>query len=103
PPSKPLGAPATPRAVLPPTPEPYLLVVEDDAVFAETVGEVISRHGLSWQRASDGKSALALCQRRPPSGIILDLKLPDLDGWQVMDRLRADPITASIPVHCVSA
>jgi CheY-like chemotaxis protein len=103
PPSTPLGAPAAPRAVLPPAAEPYLLVVEDDAVFAETVGEVISRHGLSWQRASDGNSALELCQRRPPSGIILDLRLPDLDGWQVMDRLRANPITANIPVHFVSA
>jgi signal transduction histidine kinase/CheY-like chemotaxis protein len=101
--SKPLGVPASSQAVLPPAPDPYLLVVEDDAVFAETVGEVISRQGLRWQLASDGKSALELCQRTPPSGIILDLKLPDLDGWQVMEQLRQSPLTASIPVHFVSA
>ena len=103
PPSTPLGAPATSRALLPPALEPYLLVVEDDSLFAETVGEVISRLGLQWQRASDGTTALELCQSKPPSGIILDLKLPDLDGWQVMERLRADPRTANIPVHFVSA
>ncbi|HEU4579239.1 MAG TPA: response regulator [Polyangiaceae bacterium] len=102
-PSAPLGAPAEPYPVPPPALEPYLLVVEDDAVFAETVGEVISGQGLSWQRVADGKAALELCQRKPPSGIILDLKLPDLDGWQVMERLRENALTANIPVHCVSA
>jgi CheY-like chemotaxis protein/signal transduction histidine kinase len=85
------------------TGEAYLLLVEDDPLFAEVVGDVIRRQGLVWERAVDGKTALELCQQRPPSGVILDLKLPDMDGWQVMERLRADPRTAGIPVHFVSA
>jgi CheY-like chemotaxis protein len=52
---------------------------------------------------SSGRAALELCRQRPPGGIILDVKLPDLDGWQVMEELRRDPLTASIPVHFVSA
>jgi len=89
--------------LLSPAPEAYLLLVEDDPLFAEAVGDVIRRQGLAWERAPDGKTALELCQRRRPSGIILDLQLPDMDGWQVMDQLRADPLTADIPVHFVSA
>jgi CheY-like chemotaxis protein len=94
-------AAAAPAA--PPAPDAYLLVVEDDPVSAGALGDAITSQGLSWQRASDGRSAIELCKRRPPAGIILDVQLPDLDGWQVMDQLRADPATANIPVHFISA
>ncbi len=99
----PAPAPAAAPQPAPPAPDAYLLVVEDDPLSAEAMGEAITSQGLEWQRASDGKSALELCKRQPPAGIILDVKLPDLDGWQVMEALRANPATASIPVHFVSA
>jgi CheY-like chemotaxis protein/signal transduction histidine kinase len=86
-----------------PSGEAYLLVVEDDPVFAEAFVEMIQKQGLPCERVADGKSALELCRRRPPHGILLDVELPDLNGWQVMEQLRLDPVTASIPVHFVSA
>ncbi|MEY4549303.1 MAG: hypothetical protein RL685_5498 [Pseudomonadota bacterium] len=105
--AKPPAPPFLPGVSPPPAPpsaaDAYLLVVEDDSLFADSMGEAITNQGLTWQRASDGASALELCQRRPPAGIILDVRLPDLDGWQVMDRLRSNPATAGIPVHFVSA
>src|SRR6185436_247334 len=48
-------------------------------------------------------TGLRVARERRPSGIILDVKLPDVDGWRVIEALRADPLTASIPVHFVSA
>jgi CheY-like chemotaxis protein/signal transduction histidine kinase len=80
-----------------------LLVIEDDPLFAESLGEVIHDQGLKYLAASDGQSGLRLARERKPSGIVLDVKLPDVDGWTVMEWLRSNPETASIPVHFVSA
>jgi signal transduction histidine kinase/CheY-like chemotaxis protein len=81
----------------------HLLVIEDDPVFSHVMADVIREQGLAYLIATDGKSGLQLARERRPSGIILDVKLPDTDGWEVMEALRADPVTATIPVHVVSA
>jgi CheY-like chemotaxis protein/signal transduction histidine kinase/HAMP domain-containing protein len=82
---------------------PHLLVVEDDAVFGEVLTDIIQSQGLKHLLARDGQTALRLAKQCRPTGIILDVKLADIDGWQVMEALRADPVTANIPVHFVSA
>ncbi|MBX3259146.1 MAG: response regulator [Labilithrix sp.] len=79
-----------------------LLVVEDDPTFAAVLGQIIEERGLVYSTARDGATGLRLARERRPRGIILDVKLPDLDGWQVMEQLRANPSTASIPVHFIS-
>ncbi len=79
------------------------LIIEDDPIFAATFGEVIRSHGLKYLLAQDGRSGLRLARERKPSGIILDVNLPDIDGWQVMKELQADPVTAAIPVHFLTA
>jgi CheY-like chemotaxis protein len=81
----------------------YLLVIEDDAVFAEAVGDVIHRQGLKYMVAGSGERGLQLARERRPSGIVLDVRLPDVDGYDVMEALRGDSATSSIPVHFVSA
>ena len=83
--------------------EPHLLVVEDDPAFAEALGEVIRGQGFKFVVAGDGQSALELAKKLRPSGIVLDVKLPDVDGFAVMENLRADAATAAIPVHFLSA
>jgi CheY-like chemotaxis protein/signal transduction histidine kinase len=83
--------------------EPYLLLIEDDPVFASTFGDVIASHGLRYVHARSGHAGLRIARDRRPQGIILDVTLPDTDGWQVMEALRADAATADIPVHFVSA
>jgi signal transduction histidine kinase/CheY-like chemotaxis protein len=99
--AKPTPIAAQPGAVS--TDPTHLLVIEDDPVFLEVLGCIIGERGLSWLAARDGTTGLRLARERRPSGIILDLELPDIDGWRVMEQLRADPATASIPVHVVSA
>lgn len=92
-------------ASLAPAPGPSnvsVLVVEDDARFAEAVCEIVRDQGFRCVTASDGQSALRLAKELRPGGVILDVRLPDIDGFTVLEMLQADPTTAQIPVHFVS-
>ncbi|MBN8916598.1 MAG: response regulator [Rhizobiales bacterium] len=80
-----------------------ILVVEDDAVFARTLVGLVRRKGYLALAAGDGESGLALARTYKPTGILLDVMLPGLDGWTVIERLKADAATRHIPVHFVSA
>jgi CheY-like chemotaxis protein/signal transduction histidine kinase/HAMP domain-containing protein len=103
--------PAAPRAPLPPSaastservPRAELLIIEDDAAFAAALGELVESLGLAHVIAADGETGLALARTRRPSGIVLDVKLSDIDGFTMMEMLRSDARTGTIPVHFVSA
>ena len=83
-------------------PSAPLLVIEDDPIFADTLRAVVQTQGYDCLLAADADTGLRLARERRPTGILLDVKLPDTDGWRVMELLRADPATAGIPVHFVS-
>ncbi|QRG07055.1 response regulator [Xanthobacter dioxanivorans] len=80
-----------------------ILVVEDDPVFARTLVGIVRRKGYQVLAAGDGESGIELARRYKPTGILLDVMLPGMDGWTVIERLKADPATRHIPVHFVSA
>jgi PAS domain S-box-containing protein len=79
-----------------------ILVVDDDASARRIVSLVLGAKGYRVVEASDGERALALVAEERPDCILLDLMMPRLDGWGVLERLRDDPETADIPVICVS-
>jgi len=79
-----------------------LLVVEDDVTFAMTMLEMARASGFKGVVATGGHQALELARSVKPDAITLDLKLPDLDGWVLLDRLKHDAATRHIPVHIVS-
>jgi CheY-like chemotaxis protein/HAMP domain-containing protein len=81
---------------------PHLLVIEDDPVLAERLVDIIHARRLKAVVARSGAEGIELARQGRPQGIILDVKLPDIDGWVVMERLRADPLTREIPVHFIS-
>ena len=81
---------------------PHLLVIEDDPVLAEQLVEIIRARRLKAVVANTGEEGMLLATRFHPQGIVLDVELPDVDGWSVMERLRSDPRTREIPVHFVS-
>ncbi|MEI9948851.1 MAG: response regulator [Pseudomonadota bacterium] len=81
---------------------PHLLVIEDDPVLAEQLVDIIRARRLKVLVANTGEEGLRLAGEHRPQGIVLDVTLPDVDGWTVMERLRADPRTREIPVHFVS-
>jgi signal transduction histidine kinase/DNA-binding response OmpR family regulator len=80
-----------------------LLVIEDDPLFSLALGQVIREQGLSYVVAEDGETGLRLARRHKPRGIVLDVRLSDMDGFALIERLRAAPETQAIPVHFVSA
>jgi len=81
---------------------PHLLVIEDDPVLAEQLVEIIRARRLKALVATTGEEGVLLASSYRPQGIVLDVTLPDVDGWSVMERLRADSRTREIPVHFVS-
>ncbi|MBA4788753.1 MAG: response regulator [Rhizobiales bacterium] len=82
---------------------PRILVIEDDPVFARTLTNIVRRKGCQVLAAMDGQSGLDLARTFKPTGILLDIMLPEMDGWTVIERLKKDPATRHIPVHIVSA
>jgi CheY-like chemotaxis protein/CHASE3 domain sensor protein len=80
-----------------------VLIVEDDPIFARILADMVHRKGYRVLAAAEGESALQLAQRYKPAGILLDVMLPGMDGWTVIERLKADNVTRHIPVHFISA
>jgi CheY-like chemotaxis protein/signal transduction histidine kinase/CHASE3 domain sensor protein len=80
-----------------------ILVIEDDPAFVRILVDMIHRKGYRALAAMDGESGLQLAREHHPSGILLDISLPVMDGWTVLDRLKVDEATRAIPVHFVSA
>ena len=80
-----------------------VLIVEDDPEVARTELEVAQERGFKGIVALRGDSGLALAHEYKPDAIILDMKLPVMDGWTVLDHLKHHPETRHIPVHIVSA
>jgi HAMP domain-containing protein/CheY-like chemotaxis protein/GAF domain-containing protein len=79
-----------------------VLIIEDDADFAQTELEIARERGFKGIVAQRGDSGLALAHEFKPDGIILDMRLPVMDGWTVLDHLKHHPETRHIPVHVVS-
>jgi CheY-like chemotaxis protein len=80
-----------------------ILVVDDDDDFREALVEVLSEAGYPVDQAGDGESALRRMAAEAPGVVLLDLKMPVLDGWGVVERMRKDPRTAHIPILILSA
>jgi DNA-binding response OmpR family regulator len=80
-----------------------VLVVEDDREINELVGAYVQIAGFEYRSALDGASALAEAREKQPSLIVLDLMLPDTDGFEVCRRLKSNEDTAQIPIVMLTA
>jgi CheY-like chemotaxis protein/anti-sigma regulatory factor (Ser/Thr protein kinase) len=82
---------------------PKILVVDDQPVNVQLLKKKLAREGMTITTAESGQDALALVRRDPPDLILLDIMMPDMDGFEVCQRLQADPATRAIPVIFVTA
>jgi CheY-like chemotaxis protein len=79
-----------------------LLIVEDDATFAAMLAELAREAGFDAVVTESGRMAIALAKERKPAAITLDIGLPDMAGWVVLDVLKHDLATRHIPVNVIS-
>jgi signal transduction histidine kinase/ActR/RegA family two-component response regulator len=79
-----------------------VLVVEDDRPSGELLTVLLEGHGLQVDMAPSGEQALDALASSLPDAVLLDIRLPGVDGWELLTRLRADPATARLPVLIVS-
>jgi diguanylate cyclase (GGDEF)-like protein/PAS domain S-box-containing protein len=75
-----------------------VLVVDDDRTMRFLVGETLAPHGLEVVEAHDGAAALEVLRRRVPDLVLLDVRMPGLDGFAVCEEIRRHPAAADVPV-----
>ena len=85
------------------TRQPLVLIVDDSEQNRKLARDVLRGSGLETVEAATGADAIALAAERLPDVVLLDLRLPDMDGAQVARALRDDPRTAETPLIAVSA
>ena len=84
------------------TGEPVLLIIEDDPHYARILLGLARDHGFKGIVATKGALGLSLARQYRPAAISLDIFLPDMLGWTVLNQLKLDPSTRHIPVQIVT-
>ena len=79
-----------------------LLIVEDDINFARILLDMARQQGFKVLVALRSETGLSMAREYRPNALVLDIMLPTMDGWTVLDRLKHDPSTRHIPVHIIS-
>src|ERR1700716_3376567 len=80
-----------------------ILVVEDDATMQKMALKILRSRGFSSELARNGREAVAMAGVLKPALILMDLSLPEMNGWEATRALKADPALAAIPVVAVTA
>ncbi|HUF93017.1 MAG TPA: response regulator [Candidatus Limnocylindria bacterium] len=83
-------------------PSALILIADDTADNREMYAEYLAFLGYGVVTADNGVTALSLAQSRRPDLVIMDLSMPDMDGWEASRRLKADPGLAMIPILVVT-
>src|SRR4051812_17935269 len=83
---------------------PALVLLADDSPDTRALyGEYLELCGFRVATASDGEEAVRKAQTEWPAVILMDLAMPRMDGWEAIRQLRANPLTAAIPIVALSA
>ncbi|MGF1507438.1 MAG: PleD family two-component system response regulator [Anaerolineae bacterium] len=80
-----------------------ILIIDDDASMRTVFSDVVEALGFEAASAPDGMRGLAAVRDLKPQAILLDINKPEKDGFEVLERLRAEPELAEIPVIIISA
>ena len=80
-----------------------VLIVEDDPTMQRMALKVLRSRGFSCELATNGLQAVAMAVALAPGLVLMDLSLPEMNGWEATKALRADPSTAAIPIVAITA
>jgi len=80
-----------------------IVYIEDDPEMIDLVELILNRHGFSVKGAHGGRQGIDVVRQMNPDLVLLDLMMPDLDGWDVYQQLKADDATKAIPVIVITA
>src|SRR5437868_9098663 len=82
---------------------PKILIVEDNEENSDALSRRLQRRGFEVVLASDGKVGLAMAQSEKPDLILMDMNMPEVDGWEATRQLKAAPETQGIPIIAITA
>src|SRR6266542_4288931 len=82
---------------------PLVLVIEDEPTQRTLLVRVLEREGYRAIGLADGETGMRAIVEHSPQLVLLDLNLPRLDGYEICRQLRADPLTATLPVMVITA
>jgi len=80
-----------------------ILVVDDDPAILDLIAQLLAEEGFPILTAGGGRIAVELARKHLPRLILLDLMMPEMNGWQVVGELRATALTRAIPILLLSA
>lgn len=80
-----------------------ILIVDDNAAGRETLEYMLAKHNYQLDFATNGKEALKKASEYPPDLILLDVMMPEMDGFEVCQRLRNDPLLSEVPIILITA
>lgn len=83
--------------------KPVILIVDDERLYVDLLGELLEKYGLEAHTAYDAGDALFRLRAKKPDLILMDLKMPQMDGLSLIDRLRSERKWRQIPIIVVSA
>jgi two-component system, OmpR family, response regulator VicR len=80
-----------------------ILCIEDEPEMIDLIRLILSRRGFEIRGANGGKEGLEIIRNEHPDLVLLDLMMPEMDGWEVYQQMKADEATKNIPVIVVTA
>src|ERR1700730_3917072 len=82
---------------------PKILIVEDNEENRDALSRGLQRRGFEIVMAADGKAGVAMAQTEKPDLVLMDMNMPELDGWEATRQIRAAPETQNLPVIALTA
>jgi DNA-binding response OmpR family regulator len=84
-------------------PVKHIVCIEDEMEMIDLIRIILGRRGFEVTGANGGREGLRMVREKHPDLVLLDLMMPDMDGWEVYQQMKADETTRSIPVIVVTA
>jgi two-component system response regulator VicR len=81
----------------------HIVCIEDEPEMIDLIQLILTRRGFEVTGATGGKEGITLVREKRPDLVLLDLMMPDMDGWEVYQQMKAEESTRNIPVIVVTA